>query len=207
MDGKILYSSIMGMFIDESQRGNGLARLFLGIWLTICLRSNALPRSEKINKPLLSLAMSNFGFHPVCDGAIEAEISPVQHIQETTCAIGPIADLGWEPKFALYTKHPMNFGERELRIQKMIVTRVPPKPRGKVISVKTCFEHPMTQNAQNGNDFTTERLELVKIVESLFGQSVISKEVLEGTNECEGIHFSINDELLKRVIFGYLYKT
>lgn len=203
---KMFYSSIMGMYIDEGHRGKGLARYFLGIWLTICLRTNAFPQSEKINKPLLSLVLSNFGFQAVCEGAMEAEICPIEHIQETTCTLGPIADLGWKPKFALYTKHSMNFSERELRIQSMIVTRVPPNPRGKVIAVKTCFEHPMTQNARKGYDFFQERSQLAENVKSIWGQPSIESICQEERNQTlENVDFFIEDELLERVIFGYLY--
>eukprot|EP00557_Chaetoceros_sp_GSL56_P010257 CAMPEP_0176483458 /NCGR_PEP_ID=MMETSP0200_2-20121128/3929_1 /TAXON_ID=947934 /ORGANISM="Chaetoceros sp., Strain GSL56" /LENGTH=703 /DNA_ID=CAMNT_0017879861 /DNA_START=237 /DNA_END=2345 /DNA_ORIENTATION=+ len=195
-EGKgMFYSSIMGMFIDECHRGKGLARYFLGIWLSICLRTHAFPQSEKINKPLLSLVLSNFGFQAVSDGAaVEVEVCPIEHIQETTtCTLGPIADLGWKPKFALYTKQLMNFSERELRIQSMIVTRVPPNPRGKVIAVKTCFEHPMTQNARKGQDFVQERSQLAESVRLIWGKS--SEE------SSSHVDFFIEDELLKRIIF------
>jgi hypothetical protein len=197
----------MGMYIDESHRGKGLARYFLGIWLSICLRTQAFPRSEKINKPLLSLALSNFGFQAVCDSAFEVEVCPIEHIQETTCTIGPIADLGWEPKFALYTKHPMNFSERELRIQSMILTRVPPNPRGKIIAVKTCFEHPMTLNARRGDDFFQEMSTLSESIQSLWGKSSFVESIShEKTHQSQqGVDFFMDDGLLKRVIFGYLY--
>ena len=159
---QLLYSSIMGMYIDENHRGKGLANIFMGIWLQICLNSNALPRSENINKPLLSLVLANFGLVPVSDSAIEVEISPIANVQDSN------TQRSWKPLFALYSLRPLNFGERELRIQRMVVTRFPPSPRGKVTAVKTIFEHPMTQNARNGEDYAKEKSELSRLIRNVW---------------------------------------
>ena len=150
--------SVSAPFFElKNHRGKGLVGSSNGDtgWLQICLNSNALPRSKNINKPLLSLVLANFGLIPVSDSAIEVEISPIANVQDSN------TQRSWKPLFALYSLRPLHFGERELRIQRMpacpharmVVTRFPPSPRGKMTAVKTIFEHPMTQNARNGEDF------------------------------------------------------
>ncbi len=198
-DPDILLSSILGMFIDEKHRGEGLAKIFMAIWIQICMNSKAFPRSEKINKPLLSLVLSNFGFVPVSDSAIEIEIASVSGDEHVT-------NQSWKPLFSLYSRSPLNFGERELRIQKMIVTRTPPSPKGKVTAVRTIFEHPMTQKAQSGLPYIKEADELSLIVGSVWkirewgSYPPFSDEGKKG-----GISFDIDYRLLQRVIFGYLF--
>lgn len=198
----ILFSSIMGMKIDEHFRGQGLARVFTGLWIEICIRAGALPRSEKINKPLLSLALSNFGFIPTCDCKIDVEISRIDYSQ-TRMSAGITKKVGWEPQFALYSSKVLNFGERELRIQKMVVTQTPPDPRGKVTSVKTCFEHPMTIKARNGHDNGKECEELQGFVQKIWNG--ISEKSVTDTEKSNEVLFAVENNLLRRVVFGYLY--
>ena len=231
IEKRIFFSSILGMFVDEKHRGQGLANMFMGTWLQICVNSRALPRSEKINKPLLSLVLSNFGFIPVSDSAIEIEIAPIAEVYDVNTN-----DLSWKPLFSLYSLSPLNFGERELRIQKMIVSRCPPSPRGKVTAVRTIFEHPMTQKAQRGENYEQEANELSGLIEGIWRfreKKLNSPLTLEhgktqqvedkSKHNCNaldenqnhspndengnqtGIKFFIDDKLLQRVIFGYLF--
>ncbi len=230
---KLLYSAIMGMLVDDNQRGKGLANIFMAIWLQLCLDCDALPRSEMINKPLLSLVLSRYEFVPISDSKIELEISPLEHVREYNNMKINSDDgegiqtlqilrekLGYEPQFGLYSKSVSlnigHFGQRELRTQKMFVTRYPPNPRGKPTAVKTCFEHPMTLCAQreymkkggqhrkdesdhndkggdnHGNrDYMSARSQLVRSVEDTWkgGQ----------------FHLNVDVALLRRVLFGYLY--
>jgi len=197
----ILVSSIMGMKIDEHFRGQGLARVFTGLWIEICIRAGALPRSEKINKPLLSLALSNFGFIPTCDSKIDVEISRID-CSQTRMSAGITKKVSWEPQFALYSSKVLNFGEREMRIQKMVVTQTPPDPRGKVTSVKTCFEHPMTIKARNGHDNSKECEELKEFVQKIWNG--ISETSVTDAKKSE-VLFAVENNLLRRVVFGYLY--
>lgn len=172
-------SSILGMKVDEKFRGKGLARIFLAIWLHICLESSAIPTSEVINKPLLSLALTNFGFSPSSSSAVEIEITKLA--PEIAKNYKKCKD--WMPIFSLYSSNPLNFGERELKLNKMIVSNTRPNPRGKITAVKTCFQH---------ND--------LKLLRSKVNQ------VWQAQNQDNGGFKTIVDAaLLKRVIFGYLY--
>lgn len=183
-----LFSSIMGMKIEENFRGHGLAKVFIGLWIEICLRAGARPRSEMINKPLLSLALTNFGFIPTSDCKIEVEISRINSSSDTKI----LSEINWEPHFALYSSKALNFGERELRIQKMIVTKNRPDPRGKVTAVKTCFDHPM--KTMELKQIVLERIGVLQI-------DTVSRDI----KKIGRIEFDVDDGLLKRSVFGYLY--
>jgi len=199
----VFFSSILGMFVDEKHRDKGLAKIFLGIWLQICLNLKAFPRSEKINKPLVSLVLTRFGFIPTSESAIEIEISPLANIPEHGLKMN---DLSWKPLFALYSRCPLNFGERELRTQKMVVSRQPPSPKGKLTKVRTTFEHPITQKVKAGENYAKEADELSQLIGNIWdGQNISSTPAETSSKKCSsGIHFDVDNQLLHRIIFGYL---
>jgi pentatricopeptide repeat protein len=66
-------SSLLGMFLKPSGRGNGLAKYFLSVWIRFCLEASIRPVTGMIRKPLLSLVLQHsFGFIPIIssgDGA------------------------------------------------------------------------------------------------------------------------------------------
>jgi hypothetical protein len=182
----ILNSSLLGMYIDETQRGKGLASICMAIWLQLCLRAKAQPRTEKINKPLLSLVLCKFGFLPQ-EGGIKVEISPLSSIKEKP----PSYPSGWVPKLAMYSKDlkPLDgsFGKRELRTQQMMITREPPCPRGTVTTVKTSFDHPISAYS------TTSTISCAQIdLESNINR------VLHGS-----LKLDTSDDVLRRVLFGF----
>ena len=57
-------SSLRGMWISESLRGCGLSKELLAVWLRLCRLARLQPTTRTINKPLLSLSLSRFGFAP-----------------------------------------------------------------------------------------------------------------------------------------------
>ena len=59
-------SSLLGMFLKPSGRGNGLAKYFLSVWIKFCLDASIRPVTGIIRKPLLSLILQHsFGFIPI----------------------------------------------------------------------------------------------------------------------------------------------
>jgi hypothetical protein len=183
---QVLFSDIMGMYIQEGYRGRGIAKICIAIWLQLCLTCRAFPRSEKINKPLLSLVLSKFGFEPN-DGGIDVEISPISN---TTV---DLSLLGWKPDFALYSKsispNDGTFGERELFTQRMIIVNTPPTPRGKHATVKTSMYHPSAKLASQGVASETEILDLQNHI----------NQVLEDT-----FRLYTDADAVRNVLFGYL---
>lgn len=183
---QVLFSDIMGMYIQEGYRGRGIAKICIAIWLQLCLTCRAFPRSEKINKPLLSLVLSKFGFVPN-DGGIDVEISPISN---TTI---DLSQLSWKPDFALYSKsispNDGTFGERELVTQRMIVVNIPPTPRGKHATVKTSMYHPSAELASQGVASEIEILELQNHI----------NQVLDDT-----FRLNTDTDAVRNVLFGYL---
>lgn len=200
------YSSLLGMYIAEDQRGKGLANKFIAVWLQLCMRTNTLPRTEKINKPLLSLVLSKFGFHPDEDSSgIDVEVSPISHINTITMHEKL---SGWKPVFAVYSPTlPLDgsFGERDLRMQKMVISRDAPVPRGKVTRVKTTFTHPITKSSIRDTEDekkTDLRMYLdAEVVKKKYVEKV--KEVLGGNNMSGKLKLQISDSMLNRALFGF----
>jgi hypothetical protein len=183
---EILFSDIMGMFIQEEHRGRGIAKICIAIWLQLCLICRAFPRSEKINKPLLSLVLSKFGFKPN-DGGVDVEISPISNTNVD------VATLNWRPDFALYSKsispNDGTFGDRELITQRMVIVNIPPHPRGKQATVKTSMYHPSAKLVSHGATAESETLELQNHINQVLQQN---------------LELCIDDTVLKSVLFGYL---
>jgi len=57
-------SALRGMWIADALRGRGLAKELLAVWLRLCRVCALRPTTRIINKPLLSLSLSRFGFAP-----------------------------------------------------------------------------------------------------------------------------------------------
>lgn len=202
----ILYSSFMGMYIDENRRGKQLATKFMAIWLLICLKSNALPLTEIINKPLLSLVLNKFDFIPKDkESGIEVEVCPIKNIEDKPKEKNH--ETGWYPDFAMYSKRIRpddgTFGGRELRIQKMMITKFQPNPRGKITFVKTSFDHPLLHVFKSSGGTETEAFNKTKndLIQRI-------KSVVGGNGLDDGkVSILANNELLRRSVFGFLYET
>lgn len=57
-------SALRGMRIAEAQRGRGLCKVLLAVWIRACLEAGIAPSTREINKPLLSLSLASLGFQP-----------------------------------------------------------------------------------------------------------------------------------------------
>ena len=58
-------SALRGMWISDALRGRGLSKELLAVWLRMCRVGGLEPCTRTINKPLLSLSLTRFGFAPV----------------------------------------------------------------------------------------------------------------------------------------------
>ncbi|KAG7346169.1 PPR: pentatricopeptide repeat domain containing protein [Nitzschia inconspicua] len=59
-------SSLLGMFLDPTDRGQGMAKSCLAIWVLLCLQGNLIPVTGIIRKPLLALILQHtFQFVPI----------------------------------------------------------------------------------------------------------------------------------------------
>ncbi|GFH55678.1 hypothetical protein CTEN210_12154 [Chaetoceros tenuissimus] len=73
-------SALRGMLVANECRGKGYARLFLAIWLRLCVRGGVTPATTRINKPLLALTLVRLGFTPL-RGHHLAQLSNINHLQ------------------------------------------------------------------------------------------------------------------------------
>ncbi len=141
----VYYSSLVGMEVSKTRRGEGLSKIFIAVWLHICLKTNTYPRAAVMNKPLISCVLMGFNFVPQNGGSRVGliRLNNMNSIQrdndENT------------PQIALYSPSGKSlqglFSQRYLRVQNIAILDHPPSPAsgrsGTIIYVKTGFEHPI----------------------------------------------------------------
>ncbi|KAL7516779.1 hypothetical protein ACHAWX_001757 [Stephanocyclus meneghinianus] len=209
-----LYSSIVGMEIDKSRRGEGLSKVLVSIWFKICLSTNAYPRAALMNKPLISLVLMQFGFVPQ-EGGTCVELIRLGNANE------PIENIEHNPVFGLYSSNKSLqgvFSQRVLRSQNIAILNhdVPPSSRGKgtKIYIKTTFEHPIAI-ADNAVDYKPP-VEMEQEAKDTItvgsgdceGHGLLQRKILEGRlNDvlCGGaLKFFLSSENLQRAFSRYL---
>ena len=182
----ILYSSIVGMEVAKSLRGQGLSKIFVAIWLRICLMIDAYPRAALMNKPLISLVLMQFGFVPQ-EGGTCCEL--IQLDNKCSCIGDNKNDAdGYTPTFGLYSSSTRSlqgvFSDRVLRTQHMaILNHIPQSARNKrfTIYIKTTFEHliAISENAVDYNPPKEKEPELKRSLNISTKWDATQREVLE----------------------------
>jgi hypothetical protein len=94
-------SSLLGMFLDPTERGKGLAKICLAIWMWFCLHGRIEPCTGIIRKPLVALALQHtFGFVPVGDDGVDVELCHDPNCPRTTilyCPSGKCLEGAFSP--------------------------------------------------------------------------------------------------------------
>jgi pentatricopeptide repeat protein len=68
-------SSLLGVYLKPGQRGQGIAKLCIAVWIWFCLKANIVPATGIIQKPLLALILQHtFDFVPR-QGGVPVELS------------------------------------------------------------------------------------------------------------------------------------
>jgi hypothetical protein len=124
-------SSLLGMFVEGQHRGRGLAKVCFATWLWFCLKADILPKTGRMNKPLISLLLQyRFGFTPA-KGGVQVEVA---------------SDPDDADKTLVYAKSKKSlegtFCPRDLQHQNIRLSLTPPDPRGRMVSVGTTLEAP-----------------------------------------------------------------
>lgn len=217
------FSSIVGMEVDISRRGEGLSKLFVAIWLRLCLQTDAYPRAALMNKPLISLVLKHFRFVPN-EGGVCVELIRVGNDdidQEKKERIGE----SYNPEFALYSPSKKSlsglFSQRVLRTQNIAIMDHPPslanREKGSTIYIKTTFEHPITL-ADNAVTYKAhplmaneEKDAITAMMEE--GQSALQRQILEdtidyviagGSNMKGELGFFSSNECLQRAFLAFV---
>ena len=156
-------SALRGMLVAEEYRGRGHARVFLAIWLALCLRAGLRPATTRINKPLLPLTLVRLGFTPQ-RGQRLAALTNEEHLRgahaqpakkgkrKTKARQRPLAvevSVGSEGRVLLYSplrseakRLEDGFSATEVRSQRLVVATEPPEPRGRVAHIRVRYSPP-----------------------------------------------------------------
>jgi len=112
------------------------------------LDTKMMPRAEKINKPLLSLVLTKFGFDPLGCGGIELELSPIENnvlmeLRRKRETGNPVVLHSPGKRKSLEGV----FTSSELKRQNLIISNEPPHPQGSITFIKTEFYCPDTERS------------------------------------------------------------
>jgi hypothetical protein len=165
----IQHSALIGMEVNKANRGEGLSKVFIALWLYICTVTNTYPRASIMNKPLISrVLMNSFNFIPQAGGRRVGLLRLTQTSNNTTTSRIGDSDVGGgreddeesnnnNPQYGLYSlsTKPLQeiFTQRYLRAQNIaILDHAPPSSSSNsqqqdeattIVYVKTGFEHPI----------------------------------------------------------------
>ena len=171
------WSSLIGMEVNTSRRGEGLSKKFVAIWLRICLETNAYPRAAVMNKPLISYVLSQFNFMPHSGGS-RVELIRLNKEDESSTKGNEAVVFGLYSSTAK-SLHSL-FSQRVLRTQNIgILDHLPPyatPERRAAIYLKTQFEHPIAVAECAVMDYKPPS-DLIEEVENLDGK--MQRELLD----------------------------
>ena len=123
-------SQFLGQFVDQANRGQGLAKIWFAIWLRICLDAGLTPCTGKIRKPLLCLVLDQtFGMIPQV-GGVEAVLSPGDKEGEVVL---------WSPSGQSLEGA---ISPLDLKTQNIRISVDPPDPPGRKIVLNCDFRAP-----------------------------------------------------------------
>ena len=170
-NGMIKTSALRGMLVADECRGKGYARLFLAIWLRLCVRGGITPATTRINKPLLALTLVRLGFTPL-RGHHLAQLSNIKHLQggirtnanrnlcqndgkpkrkklkERQRPLAVEVSIGSEGKSVLLysplsTERLRNgFSAQEIISQRLVVATEASEPRGRIVHLRVRYAPP-----------------------------------------------------------------
>lgn len=126
-------SSLLGVFLDPNQRQRGLSKIFLALWLQLCLDAKISPITGIMNKPLLCLSLQHtFGYTPAPNNqGVSVEIS---------------ASGSHDGKIVMYSAVKKSvggaFSPADKEREGLIFVTDAPEPRGRVVHIKSCLLPP-----------------------------------------------------------------
>jgi len=125
-------SSLLGMFLKPDQRGRGISKVCLSIWIWLSLKGSIVPTTGVIRKPLLALILQHtFGFLDFDDNNATpsgnlVEIS--QDSEDSNCVVlYPLPGKSLEGAFSF----------SELRKQNIKITSRQPLKKGRLIRINS----------------------------------------------------------------------
>ena len=135
-------STFKGMEIATEERGEGWTKVFIAIWLRVCLVTGTYPRVGIMRKPLLSYVMAEFDFLPQAGGTPAELLRPSDEEK---------LDAERTPKLTLFSPLGISLkgllSNRDCRRQNITVLDAAPTGystgghHGTTIYLVTSFEH------------------------------------------------------------------
>ena len=187
------FSSIIGMEVNADLRGEGLSKVLIAIWLDICLQTDCFPRAAVMNKPLIALVLSKFGFVPNDGG--------------TKCVLVRLENDDNDNTFGLYSPHKSLDGalsHRVLRTQNIKLLRTLPdssRQTGVDVVIKTTFHHPHKppDGNEDSNKMQVEKNRLKDKINAALNLSADTN--ISSTSAAAMEYFSSKDKLSNAFLF------
>ena len=126
-------SSLLGVFLDPSQRQRGLSKIFLALWMQLCLDAGISPVTGVMNKPLLCLNLQHtFGYTPAPrNQGVSVEISASGDADGQIIMYSP---TGKTIEGAFSPADKLREG--------LVFVSIAPEPRGRTVHIKSCLLPP-----------------------------------------------------------------
>ena len=182
-------STLLGVYLDPLYRRGGLSKIIIAIWLQLCTKAQAIPRTGVMNKPLLALVLQHtFHFVPEVttgNNGVNVEVSLVTN--STVDAVSPSGSAASPSTIGIYSSNIKClqgvFSLRDIRRENIQLLREPASPnRGRSCQIGATFVL---------SNVTTTRFEEM-IEQQLLGKSQGGKLV-----------YSTNNLSWENVFFGY----
>lgn len=189
-------SSIIGMEVNAELRGEGLSKVLIAIWLDICLRTGCFPRAAVMNKPLIALVLSKFGFIPD-DGGTKCVLVRLDNTDDN------------DNTFGLYSPQKSLDGtlsHRVLRTQNIKLLRTLPDSstqKGADIVIKTTFRHPHKPpgGARSSDEMLAERTLLKNKINAALNLGIDTHTSEAASETGVMTYFSSKETLSKAFLF------
>ena len=139
-------STLLGVYLDPAFRQGGLSKIFIAMWLQLCCKARAVPRTGIMNKPLLALVLQHtFHFVPeVTNGSngVNVEVSLVANTTATDPSLGVASSS--PAAIGIYSSNIKClqgvFSLRDIRRENILLLREPSSPhRGRSCQIGATF--------------------------------------------------------------------
>ena len=177
----------MGVYLDPLYRQGGLSKVMIAIWLQLCSKARAVPRTGVMNKPLLVLVLQHtFHFVP------EVTTSGNNGVNVEVSLVSSSGSASSSSAIGIYSSNIKClqgvFSLRDIQREKIQLLREPSSPnRGRLCQIGATFV------VSNATTTTTLFAEIVP--QQLLGKSRSGK-LIYSTNylNWENVFFGYNNE-------------
>jgi pentatricopeptide repeat protein len=153
-------SSLLGVYLNPIFRRSGLSKIIIAIWLDLCRRACAAPRTGVINKPLLALVLQHtFQFVPESKKPTNHGLASTDSGSSSGGGGGVTIEIcpGLNSTIGLYSSNLKclhgAFSVRDVRRENIIMLQDAPTPRGRLCRIGTTFSRQSTCTiARKDND-------------------------------------------------------